>query len=151
MSRRALLPFAAAFAAFVPVAAAGEPVMVQCGRQYQADRAAGTLNGMDWSRYRTECAACLKAATVPAPVAAAPPNAAASVPASVAAGPSAPALPVQPDDGAPRGGREAMHLRQKQCGAEWTAQKAALIAQTPGLTWPHYWSLCNTRLKAAGH
>ena len=43
-----------------------------------------------------------------------------------------------------------MHARQKQCGAEWTAGKATLVAQTPGLTWPKYWSQCNTRIKTTG-
>lgn len=43
-----------------------------------------------------------------------------------------------------------MLVRQKQCGAEWKANKATLIAQTPGLTWPKYWSQCNTRIKTTG-
>ena len=43
-----------------------------------------------------------------------------------------------------------MHERQKQCGAEWRANKVTLVAQTPGLTWPHYWSQCNARLKTSG-
>jgi hypothetical protein len=43
-----------------------------------------------------------------------------------------------------------MLVRQKQCGAEWKATKATLITQTPGLTWPKYWSQCNTRIKTTG-
>jgi hypothetical protein len=45
-------------------------------------------------------------------------------------------------------GRAAMHARQKQCGAEWKAAKAAGTVEK-GMTWPKYWSACNKRLKAA--
>jgi Ni/Co efflux regulator RcnB len=39
--------------------------------------------------------------------------------------------------------------RQKKCGAEWKADKAAGKIEK-GMKWPRYWSLCNKRLKAAG-
>jgi len=46
-------------------------------------------------------------------------------------------------------GQQAARQRQKQCGEEWRAQKAAgKIAE--GQKWPQYWSACNTRLKARG-
>jgi len=45
-------------------------------------------------------------------------------------------------------GRAAAHARQKQCGTEWKAAKAAGTVQK-GMTWPKYWSACNKRLKAA--
>jgi hypothetical protein len=45
-------------------------------------------------------------------------------------------------------GRAAMHARQKQCGTEWKAAKAAGTIEK-GQTWPKYWSACNKRLKAA--
>jgi hypothetical protein len=48
----------------------------------------------------------------------------------------------------PSSGRDAMHARQKQCGTEWKAAKAAGTVEK-GLTWPKYWSACNKRLKAA--
>ena len=42
--------------------------------------------------------------------------------------------------------QQAMHERQKKCGAEWkAAKKAGKIAK--GMTWPQYWSACNKRLK----
>ena len=120
--------------------------MVQCGREYQAARTAGTLNGADWHAYRRACAERLKAAAaVPAPPAAAPPPGTPNVPATPAGAASAPNATV-----APSPGMAAMHARQKQCGAEWRAGKATLVAQTPGLTWPKFWSQCNTRLKATG-
>jgi hypothetical protein len=45
--------------------------------------------------------------------------------------------------------QQAMHERQKKCGAEWKAAKAAgKIAK--GMKWPQYWSACNKRLKGGG-
>jgi hypothetical protein len=46
-------------------------------------------------------------------------------------------------------GQTAMRERQKKCGAEWKAAKAAgkIIK---GMTWPRYWSACNKRLKSGG-
>ena len=128
-------------------ARAAEPVMVQCGREYQAAKTAGTLNGLDWSRFRVDCATRLRSGSANTVTAAEP---AAAAPASPApAAPPAVVAPASPATPAVSGGMAAMHVRQKQCGAEWRAQKAALVAQTPGLTWPRYWSQCNTRLKAA--
>lgn len=45
--------------------------------------------------------------------------------------------------------QQAMHERQKKCGAEWKAAKAAGKTEK-GMTWPKYWSNCNKRLKAGG-
>ncbi len=155
MPRIALILAAAALAGTASAAAAAESVMVQCGREYQAARTAGSLNGLDWNAYRTECAARLKAAAsqpaaaatpASAPVAPPPATAAAQPTAAPALTPPAATAAAAP---APSGGMAAMHVRQKQCGAEWRAQKVALVAQTPGLTWPRYWSQCNTRLKAS--
>ena len=44
-------------------------------------------------------------------------------------------------------GQAAMHERQVKCGAEWKAAKAAGKIEK-AMTWPKYWSACNTRLKA---
>ena len=41
----------------------------------------------------------------------------------------------------------AMRERQKKCGAEWKAAKAAGKIEK-GMKWPQYWSACNKRLKA---
>jgi hypothetical protein len=46
-------------------------------------------------------------------------------------------------------GMQAMHERQKKCGAEWKEAKAAGKVDK-GMTWPKYWSACNKRLKAGG-
>jgi hypothetical protein len=45
-------------------------------------------------------------------------------------------------------GQIAARARQKQCGAEWRAAKAAGKIEK-GMTWPKFWSACNKRLKAA--
>ena len=51
--------------------------------------------------------------------------------------------------GTPSPATTAMRARQKQCGAEWKAAKAAGTVDK-GMKWPKYWSACNKRLKAAG-
>ena len=48
----------------------------------------------------------------------------------------------------PTAGQAAMHARQKKCGAEWKAAKAAGKIEK-GMNWPKYWSACNKRLKGA--
>jgi hypothetical protein len=45
--------------------------------------------------------------------------------------------------------QQAMRERQRKCGAEWKAAKAAGKIEK-GTTWPKYWSACNKRLKAGG-
>lgn len=45
-------------------------------------------------------------------------------------------------------GQKAARERQKKCGEEWKAAKAAGKVQK-GMTWPKYWSACNKRLKGA--
>ena len=68
--------------------------------------------------------------------------------------PTSPAFsqqPMQAATGTPSkktDGRAAAHARQKQCGVEWKAAKAAGTVEK-GMTWPKYWSACNKRLKAA--
>ena len=43
-------------------------------------------------------------------------------------------------------GQKSARERQRQCGQEWReAKKAGKIEK--GVTWPKYWSACNTRLK----
>jgi len=43
-------------------------------------------------------------------------------------------------------GQKSARERQRQCGREWReAKKAGQIEK--GMTWPKYWSACNTRLK----
>ena len=46
------------------------------------------------------------------------------------------------------GGAAAMRERQRKCGAEWKAAKAAGKIEK-GQKWPQFWSACNKRLKGA--
>jgi hypothetical protein len=104
----------------------------ECSAKYQAAKAAGTLNGMKWNDFRkaqcgAEAPAAPPAVQLPAPM---PP------PATTAAKPAS-------------GGRAAMIARERACGAEWKAAKAA--GNIPaGQKWPQYWSECDKRKKAEG-
>ena len=53
----------------------------------------------------------------------------------------APATAAKPKK-APSSAVAAMRERQKKCGAEWKAAKAAGKIEK-GTTWPKYWSACN--------
>jgi|SRR5581483_4515075 len=90
-----------------------------------------------------QCRAGTPAAAAPATAPAKPAAAPAAAPAKPAAAPAAGAEP------AGKPGREAMIARERACGADWKAAKAA--GQIPqGQTWPKYWSECNKRKKAQG-
>ncbi len=130
----AAAPAAAPMAA-APVAAAGGPSKKSCNANYKAAKAGGTLNGMKKKAFMSQCEAGGVAPSAAAATPAAAPSRA--KPAAAAGGQTA--------------GRTAEHARQKQCGAQWRANKAQLVAATPGLTWPKYWSACNKQLKDSGH
>jgi len=118
----------------------------ECSAKYQAAKTAGTLNGMKWNDFRkAQCgadaapppAAAEKPAPTPPPAAEKP----APKPAPTAAAEPG-AKPVSP-------GRTAMIARERACGADWKADKAA--GKIPvGMKWPQYWSACDKRKKAAG-
>jgi hypothetical protein len=107
----------------------------ECSAKYQAAKAAGTLNGMKWNDFRkAECGGEAPAPTPP-PAAEKP----AAPPPAAAAAEKKPAT----------GGRAAMIARERACGAEWKAAKAA-GTRPPGMKWPQYWSDCDKRKKAEG-
>jgi len=107
----------------------------ECSAKYQAAKAAGTLNGMKWNDFRkAECGGEAPAPTPP-PAAEKP----AAPPPAAAAAEKKPAT----------GGRAAMIARERACGAEWKAAKAA-GTRPPGMKWPQYWSECDKRKKAEG-
>ncbi len=107
----------------------------ECSAKYQAAKAAGTLNGMKWNDFRkAECGGEAPAPTPP-PAAEKP----AAPPPAAAAAEKKPAT----------GGRAAMIARERACGAEWKAAKAA-GTRPPGMKWPQYWSVCDKRKKAEG-
>jgi hypothetical protein len=148
--KSALLIVSGMFVAAVATASLSAPAHAlttkECSAKYQEAKTAGTLNGMKWNDFRkAQCgadAAPPAAAEKPAPT---PPPAAekpAPKPAPAAAAGEPGAKPVSP-------GRAAMIARERACGADWKADKAA--GKIPvGMKWPQYWSACDKRKKEAG-
>ncbi|HEX3441420.1 MAG TPA: hypothetical protein VHT93_13820 [Pseudolabrys sp.] len=91
---------------------------------------------------------CMFAAVIAAGLIAAPAlsqTAAAQTPAPATT--TAPATTAAKPKKEPSAGQVAMHERQKKCGAEWQAAKAAGKVEK-GMKWPQFWSACNKRLKS---
>jgi len=126
---------------------AADNAMKVCGAKYQAAKTAKTLPaGQTWNQYLAQCRAAL-----PKPAAVTPtkPVVAAAVKPAVAAKPAptrvAVAKPAK-TPGQPSPAQAAMYARERQCGAQYRADKAA--GKLPaGQTWPQYWSACNKRMK----
>jgi hypothetical protein len=124
--------FLAALATTAVTVPAQALTMKECSAKYKEAKAAGTLNGMKWNDFRkSQCGA--EATAAPAP---ATPPAAETKPAATEAKPAS-------------GGRQAMYARERACGKEWKADKAAGKIQA-GMKWPQYWSACDKRKKAEG-
>lgn len=133
-------------------ASAQQSKMKACADEWNKMKAANQTQGKTYRDFSKECMSRAGDAS-PTPAAAAPaakPAPSSTVATAPAAKPAAPkvdtsttaAKPVSP-------GREAMVERERACGSEWRADKAAgKIAA--GMTWPKYWSACNERKKAAG-
>jgi hypothetical protein len=102
-----------------------------CQEEWRANKAANEAAKITEKDYVAKCRAGTDkpaAATTPAPAPAAAPKTAAKKPADP---------------------QEAEHARERACGADWKAEKAA--GKVPaGMTWPKYWSECDKRKKAAG-
>lgn len=117
--------------------------MKECSAKYKEAKTAGTLNGMKWNDFRKAQCGAEAAAEPGAPPPPPPPAAAPPPPAPTAAAPAG-----KPEaKGSP--GRQAMYARERACGKEWKADKAA--GKIPaGQKWPQYWHLCDERKKAQG-
>ena len=117
----------------------------ECSAQYQAAKAAGTLNGQKWPKFLSTCSDSLKsdnsdASTPPEPTPAATKTTASKMTTTKsAAATTADGKPLTP-------GQIAFRERISECGDQW--QKAKATNKTGGKTWPQFWSACNTRLKA---
>ena len=102
-----------------------------CQEEWRANKAANEAAKITEKDYVAKCRAGTEkpaAATTPAPAPATTPKTAAKKPADP---------------------QEAEHARERACGADWKAEKAA--GKVPaGMTWPKYWSECDKRKKAAG-
>jgi hypothetical protein len=104
--------------------------MKECAAQWKDMKAANQTAGM---KYRDFSKQCMSGEAAPA---------AETAPAAGTAPAAAPAAKPSP-------GHEAMVARERACGADWKADKAAGKIQ-PGMKWPQYWSECNKRKKAEG-
>jgi hypothetical protein len=103
--------------------------MKECAAQWQEMKTANQTAGM---KYRDFTKQCMSGEAAPA----GEKPAAGTAPAAAAAKKPSP-------------GREAMIARERACGADWKADKAAGKIQA-GMKWPQYWSECNKRKKAEG-
>jgi len=153
-------------------ASQAESVRSECSTKYQAAKAAGTLNGLSWNKFYSQCAAEAKAGdtaaapaaapAAPPPIipAAAPPAApAAPKPAKTVAAPAAPppaaepaepGSPVFPAAVSPQYSTLTPHMqRMKTCDDQYKINKAN--NGNGGLKWTQkgggYYSECNKRLK----
>jgi len=123
-------------------AVAADNAMQVCGAKYQAAKKANALpTGQTWNQYLAQCRAGMAK-----PAAVTPP--AKPAPAAATAKPARAVAPAKPAtaSGQPTAAQSAMYAREKQCGAQWRADKAA--KKVPATqTWPQYWSACNKRIK----
>jgi hypothetical protein len=141
MNSRYLIVVAAmvSAAALMPVAApvpAIAKTMKECAAEWDKMKAANQTGTM---KYRDFTKQCMSGGAAPVGAAPAP-----STPTTAA--PGAGAATTTP---AGKTGRQAMIARERACGAEWKADKAA--GKIPaGQKWPQYWSECDKRKKAQG-
>lgn len=137
--------FAAAIAACVftaPAQAAG--TMKECAAQWKTMKDAKQTGGQT---YREFSKACMSKSDSTTPNATTP-NATTPTAAPNVAKPDVAAKPDAGKAAKPVSeGRAAELARQRACGAEWKADKAAGKIQA-GMKWPQYWSACNKRKKS---
>ena len=134
-----------AFAAPAAAQTAAPNRLTTCNAEWDAMKKANQTTGKDYRAFRKDCLA--RTATTPAAAPMAAPAAAPKPAAAPAAAPKPAAAPAAGTTGKP--GREAMVARERACGADWKADKAA--GKIPaGQKWPQYWSECNKRKKEQG-
>jgi hypothetical protein len=104
--------------------------MKACADEWNTMKAANQTAGKKYREFQKECMARSAAAPATTPAAGA-------------------AETASKEKASKGGGREAARARQRACGEEWKADKAAGKI-TAGMKWPQYWSECNKRKKAAG-
>jgi hypothetical protein len=124
---------AGALVSGVALAPAQAKTMKECAAEWDQMKAAKQTGGMKYRDFSKQCMAGTAAAPA-APTTAAPAPAPATTTAKPATGSA---------------GRQAMIARERACGAEWKADKAAGKIQA-GMKWPQYWSDCDKRKKAQG-
>ncbi len=138
----------AALAATAMSLPAEAKTMKECAAQWKEMKAANQTTGMKYRDFSKQCMSGGEAA----PAAGAPPKAETPPKAEAKPAPKpmpAPATANEPGAKPATGGRAAMIARERACGADWKADKAA--GKIPaGQKWPQYWSECNKRKKAEG-
>jgi len=138
MNSRCLIVVAAlASAAELAPVTAQAKTLKECAAQWDQMKAANQTGGM---KYRDFTKQCMSGAAAPVGAAPAPATPTTAAPASAAGA-------AKPATGSP--GRQAMIARERACGAEWKADKAAGRIQA-GMKWPQYWHECDARKKAQG-
>jgi recombination DNA repair RAD52 pathway protein len=105
-----------------------------CEADWKAGKAEIQKSGKKKKDFMTQCRASDSAAKAD------------TAPAATPAKPATAAKPATTTEGQP--GRIAMIARERACGADWKADKAA--GKTGDQKWPQYWSDCNKRKKAQG-
>ena len=123
---------------FSIVALSAAPALAQkkttkaCEEEWQANKAANQANKITEKAYVAKCRAESTAAKP------------ASQPATAST-----VTATKPAATKPKDGRQAEYARERACGQDWKADKAA--GKVPaGMKWPQYWSECDKRKKAAG-
>jgi hypothetical protein len=132
---------AAIFAAGVALAPAQAKTMKECAAEWDKMKTAKQTGGMKYRDFSKQCmtgTAAAPSAPTAAPATAAPAPAATPAPATTTTKPATGSA-----------GRQAMIARERACGAEWKADKAAGKIQAE-MKWPQYWSACDKRKKAEG-
>jgi hypothetical protein len=138
MNRHFLILVTVLAGAAVLAPTAQAKTMKECAAEWDKMKAANQTGGMKYRDFSKQCMAGGAAPVGAAPAPSAP-TTAAPAPAAGAATPSA----------AGKTGRQAMVARERACGAEWKADKAA--GRIPaGQKWPQFWSECDKRKKAQG-
>jgi hypothetical protein len=108
--------------------------MKECAAEWDQMKAANQTAGKKYRDFSKQCMSGEAATPAASPAAETKPT-----PAPEATKPAA----------KPTSGRQAMIARERACGAEWKADKAAGKVAA-GMKWPQYWSACDKRKKAEG-
>jgi len=132
--------------AFSAAPANAQSKMKACADEWNAKKAANEVGNLKYREFQKECLARTAATPgkTPATPAAATPAPAPEKSATAPAG-TPPAATTEK----PSAGRQAFFARERACGAEWKADKAAGKVAA-GTKWPQYLHECNARKKAEG-
>jgi hypothetical protein len=131
-------------------ALAQQKTVKACQEEWQANKAANQANKITEKAYVEKCrAAGGTAQPKTAPAAAPAPKATTSAPAASPSAAPTTTMAKPATAGKPKDGRQAEYARERACGKDWKADKAA--GKVPaGMKWPQYWSECDKRKKSMG-